>query len=136
MKKIVPLMSLIVLLAFYLPACKKSKDKQQTTMEKVQGKWSLQSEVLNQHVAGQDNITTTPGGANDIIDFRNDGKVYADVAGGHDTSTYTLPNDVTIVLDGVQSYNIKTLTSSSFIIYNKEIFSSDEYDEITISLKR
>lgn len=136
MKKIIYLMALIALLTFFLTACKKSDKQPKTTIEKVQGKWSLQSEVLNQHVAGHDDITTTPGEANDIIDFRTDGKVYSVVTGIQDTSTYALSGDTKIILDGTQSYDIKELTSSSFIIYNKEIYGTDEYDEITISLKR
>lgn len=136
MKRIIRLMTFIALLTFYLTACKKSDNQPKTTIEKVQGKWSLQSEVLNEHLAGHDNITTTPGEANDIIDFRTDGKVYSVVTGIQDTSTYALSGDTKIILDGTQSYDIKALTSSSFIIYNKEIYGTDEYDEITISLKR
>ena len=136
MKKIIPLLILVALGVFYLTACKKSDNQPKTTAQKVQGKWSLQSELLNEHVAGKDNITTTVGGPNDIIDFRTDGKVYSVVTGVEDTSTYTLSGDTKIILDGNQSYDIKALTSSSFIIYTKEIFGTEEYDEITISLKR
>ncbi len=136
MKKIIALMSLTIVFAFYLSACKKKDKQPQTTIEKIQGKWNLENETDNVHTGGQDNITNSPGGISDVVDFRTDGKVYSDVFGTKDTSGYILSGDTKIVLDGTEIFDIKTLTSNSFIIYNKEIFSSDEYDEVTISLKR
>ena len=134
MKKF-PLM-LIALITLHLAACKKKDKQPQTTMEKIQGKWFLQNETDNEHSSGQDNITTTAGGPNDIIDFRSDGKVYSDVFGTKDTSTYTLSGDTKIVLAGTEIFDIKTLSSNSFILYNKQIFAADDYDEVTITLKR
>ncbi len=138
MKKIIPTMTFIVLLTFYLTACKKSTtDRPQTTMEKVQGKWLLQSEVVNNHNSGLDHITTVTGTPTDVLDFRNDGKVYVDMSGIKDTSTYFILGDTKIVLNGNEIFNIKTLTSSSFIIYEKQVNGgSGDYDESTISMNR
>ena len=127
---------LIVLFTFYLGGCKKKDKQPQTTMEKIQGKWTLQNETDNEHTGGQDNITNMPGGNSDVVEFRNDGKVYSDVFGTKDTSAYSLQGDTQIILDGIQTFDIKTLTSTSFIIYSKETFSADDYEEITIALKR
>ena len=119
MKKFITSVALVSLATFYLPSCKKS-DKQQTTIEKIQGKWQLESDIFNDHFSGQDNIDTTAGDPGDIVDFRTDGKIYTNIGGGKDTSTYALSGDTKIVLDGTQVFDIITLTANSFIIYNKE----------------
>ena len=133
MKKFIISVMLVSMVIFYLQACKKS-DKPQTTIEKIQGKWQLVTDVQNDHIAGQDDITTDTGGPGDIVDFRTDGKVYTSIQGGQDTSTYTLSGDTKIVLDGTP-FDIITLTSNSFIFHNKEITGSDFY-EVTITLKK
>ena len=134
MKKIITSALLALLVIFYLPACKKS-DKPQTTLEKIQGKWQLVTDVQNDHIAGQDDITTYTGTPGDILDFRADGKVYISIQSGQDTSTYTLSSDTKIVLDGTPS-DIITLTSNSFIIHDKEISGADDFHEATITLKK
>jgi hypothetical protein len=134
MKKIITSALLASLVIFYLPECKKS-DKPQTTLEKIQGKWQLVSDVENDHIAGQDDITTYTGAPGDFLDFRADGKVYISIQGEQDTSTYTLSSDTKIVLDGTPS-DIITLTSNSFIIHDKEISGADDFHEVTITLKK
>src|ERR1700692_3642906 len=118
MKKIIPSVALALLVTFYLPACKKT-DKQPTTIEKVQAKWNLVTDTFNDHVSGQDNISTITGATGDIIDFRTDGKVYSNIQGGADTSTYALSGDTKIVINGILNYDITTLTSNSFILHDK-----------------
>lgn len=134
MKKIIPSVALALLITFYLPACKKT-DKQQTTAEKVQNKWQLVSDVENHHVSGQDHFDTIMGTQGDIVDFRTDGKVYFDNGGINDTSTYTLSSDTKIVLD-TQVFDIITLTTNSFIFYEKTITGASDFDELTVTLKK
>ncbi len=122
---------------FYLPACKKSdKKEEQTTIEKIQGKWQLDSDIQNHHRSGEDNIDTITGDPGDIVDFRTDGKVYSDIGGFKDTSTYALSGDTKMIFDGTQVFDIITLTSNSFIFHNKETTGPSDFDEVTISLKR
>lgn len=135
MKKFITSVALVLLVTFYLPACKK-KDKQQTTIEKIQGKWQLESDIFNDHISGQDNITTITGGPADILDFRTDGKAYVNIGGFTDTSTYTLSGDTKIVLAGIQTFDIITLTANSFILYNKETTGASDFEEETITLKK
>jgi len=135
MKKIITSTALVLLAIFFLSACKKS-NKQQTTLEKIQGVWQLETDVDNEHVSGQDNITTTSGGPGDILDFRSDGKVYSNIQGEADTSTYALSGDTKIVIEGFETFDITTLTANIFVLDNKEIIGGTDFDEETITLKR
>ncbi len=70
------------------------------------------------------------------MDFRTDGKVYSNVGGIKETSTYALSGDTKIVFDGAPVFDIITLTPNSFIFHNKEIPGPVDFDEVTISLKK
>jgi len=133
MKKIITSTVLVLLVAFYLQGCKKKSDHQQTEIEKIQGKWQLDSDIQNHHISGQDNITTITGVPGDIVDFRTDFKVYSNIGGNKDTSTYGLLYSQ-ILLNGSQPFDVVTLTANSFVFHNKETNGSD-FDEVTISLK-
>jgi hypothetical protein len=136
MKKFITSAILVLIITFYLPACKKS-DKAQTTLEKIQGKWQLVTDVENDHIAGQDDITTYTGGPSDIIDFRADGKAYFNIIGTQDTDTlgYTVSGDTKIVFEATQ-FDIITLTSNLFIIHDKEVITGSDFTEETITLKK
>lgn len=133
MKKIIRSFLIITLIAFLFSACKK-KDVQLTTAEKVQGTWQVQTDINHEVLNGVDQSDTTLG-VNTTIEFRNDGKVYSNNNGEKDTTTYTLSGDTHIIIDIDQTYEIKTLTSNSFVLYNKEIQGAG-YTEETISLKK
>jgi hypothetical protein len=135
MKKIITSAALILLVTFYLSACKKT-DKQPTTIEKVQGKWNLVTDIFNEHISGQDNISSITGTTGDNIDFRTDGKVYSNIQGGADTSTYALSGDTKIVINGTLNYDITTLTSSSLILHDMESTGGTDFQEETITLKK
>ena len=133
MKKIIRSFLIITLIAFLFSACKK-KEAQLTTAEKVQGTWQLQTDIYHEFVSGVDQSDTTLG-VNATIEFRNDGKVYSNNQGMKDTSTYTLSGDTKIIVDGDQNFDIKALTSNSFVLYTKVVQGAD-YTEETISLKK
>ena len=135
MKKFITLATVALLILFYLQGCKKKSDHQQTEIEKIQGKWQLDSDVQNHHISGQDNITTITGVPGDIVDFRTDLNVYSDIGGNKDTSTYILVYSE-IFLNGSQPFDIVTLTANSFILHNKEILGGTDFDEETITLKK
>jgi len=133
MKNIFHSLLIITLFSFLFSACKK-KDVQLTTAEKVQGTWQLQTDIYHEFINGIDQSDTTIG-ANMTIEFRNDGKVYSNNQGQKDTTTYTLSGDTQIIIDQDQIYQIKTLTSNSFILYYKETQGAD-FSEETITLKK
>ncbi len=131
MKKIIKYPLLVILLVFIFAACKK-KQVTLTTAEKVQGTWQLQNDIYHQHVGGVDYSDTTLGNGA-TIEFRSDNKAYSDFQGQKDTAVYTLTGDTQITLNGTDIYDIKTLTSSSFVLYSKKTQGADYYEE-TISL--
>ena len=133
MKKIIHTFLIITLIAFLFSACKK-KDVKLTTAEKVQGTWQIQTDIYHEFVNGVDHSDTTSG-INATIEFRNDGKVYSNYQGQKDTTTYTLSGDTQMILSGNETYDIKELTSNSFILYTKAVQGAD-YSEETISLKK
>jgi hypothetical protein len=133
MKKILTSVLLLSFLFTFVASCKKD-DKPKPTSERVLGKWSIQSLTENDHYSGQDHISVTPGDPGDFVDFRSDGKVYSNVTGYPDTSSYTVVSDTRITID-TDGYDIKTLTDNSFVLYSKDTYGSD-YFEATISLKR
>jgi hypothetical protein len=135
MKKIITAATIVLLITLHLPACKKS-DKQPTTLEKIQGKWLLSTDVSNDHFSGQDNIMTLTGTSSDLIDFRTDGKVYTNIQGQSDTTSYSLSGDTKIVIDGNLNYEIQTLTSTSFVLHEKEIGPGTDFYEETLTLKK
>ena len=98
------------------------------------------SDVSNDHYAGSDHISTISGGPLDFLEFSSDGKMYYQSGTYRDTSSYFLTGDTKITIIspyyGNNTYDIKTLTSNSFIAYNKEILSGTSYSEETITLKR
>jgi hypothetical protein len=136
MKKFINSAILVLLITFYLPACKKS-DKAQTTLEKIQGKWQVVTDVENDHIGGQDDITTYTGDPGDIIDFRADGKAYFNIigTGDMDTLAYTVSGDTKIEFEGTQ-FDIITLTSNSFVLHDKEVIAGSDFFEETITLKK
>jgi hypothetical protein len=134
MKKIINSIAIALLLLCFLPACKKD-DNPLTTLQKIQGEWLLQSLVTNDHYSGADHISTQSGASSDKFDFRSDGNLYFTFAGTTDKVSYILSGDTKIIIDGTDTFDIKTLTSNSFVIYKKEFFGAD-YEEVTINLKR
>ena len=130
-------MVIAALFVYGLSSCKKNDIAQpQTTLQKIQGSWLLQNITTNDHYSGSDHNSSTPGISTDIFDFRTDGKIYYSISGYKDTVTYNLPSDTKIVIDGVNLYDIKTLTENSFIIYKKELSGSSDYSEETITWKK
>ena len=129
--------SAIVLTMFFLPACKKSESSSLTTAQKVQNKWQLVTDTENDHYSSLDHITTSYGNPTDYMDFRTDGKMYAQIGGYKDTLAYFLTGDTKITFSNSGgTFDIKTLTSNSFVLYGKEMGSGTNFIEETITLKR
>lgn len=128
-------MAVATLMVLSITSCKKSSDIQQpqTAIEKILGIWQLQTLIENSHFSGADHIYTTSGIASDKFDFRADGRIYYSISGGKDTVAFNLPSETKILIDFVNSYDIKTLTANSFIIYKKDMVGASDYDEETIT---
>jgi hypothetical protein len=134
MKKTIAHLTLFLFIGIGLASCKKN-DTPLTTQQKVLGRWSLLNIITNDHYAGADHSFTSAGSTSDYFDFRSDGKLYFSFAGTIDTVAYSLSGDTKILIDGTELYDIKTLTSDSFVIYKKEYFGAD-YEEETINWKK
>ena len=117
MKKNITSIVVVALITFYLSACKKNDQLPQTTLQKIQNKWTLVNIVDNYRYFGSDHITTSLFASTDYWDFRTDGKIYMSTGS---LNIYSLPSDTTKILISGWTYDIKTLTSNSFIIYLKE----------------
>ncbi|HUS01786.1 MAG TPA: hypothetical protein VMY77_08670 [Chitinophagaceae bacterium] len=136
MKKFITSMAVATLLVCILPACKKTDTPApQTTEQKLQAKWQLDTYAENDHFSGADHLQNLTGGPNDYLDFRSDGKVYVSLFGIKDTSVYALSGDTKIVIDGAVIYDIKALTGSSFIMYQKDVSGSDFFEQ-TFKMKK
>ena len=125
--------TLTILAAFliaFLPACKKTDNL--TPQQKLLGKWHLQTILTHDHIAGADHTSTYTGTANDYVDFRSDGKVYSNVQGQPDTSFYALTGDTKLEIFSTNysdSYDVKTLTSSTFVVYVKTSYNNNYSEE-------
>lgn len=141
MKKIITSIVLVIFVTVYLQACKKSTDvgPQLTTLQKLQAKWLIVTDLENDHYTGVDHIRNSTGGPNDYVDFRTDGKVYVSAFGYLDTSVYTLSGDTKIIISSTYgsptNLEIKTLTYNSCTLYQKDISGADFYEE-TMTLKK
>ncbi len=115
-----------------LSACKKSGSNT-TVQQKIVNKWGVESIVNNYYYSGSTQTNTTAGASGDYFDFRSNNMVYSKVGASLDTTTYSILNDQSVKID-VDTFQIKTLTDNSFVLYNKTVFSPTSYDETTLSL--
>lgn len=101
----------------------------------MQHNWTVVNEIDNSHDASGDNIDTIAGVSGDFINFNSNGTFTSQFDGSTDNGTYSLISDTQISLNG-QTFTIKTLTDTQFVLYGKDVISATEYDESTINLKR
>jgi hypothetical protein len=124
----------IVIALLFIAGCK--KDDKNTSNPSLQNKWGLEStsyNIVEDGVpVGPDNYT---GVAADYVDFRKDNKVYSFVDQVYDTSDYQLLGSNKVVID-VDTFQIQTLTESASTLYEKITYDPQNYEEITIKLKR
>ena len=136
-------MAVATFLLCTLPACKKTDTQDpQTTEQKLQAKWQVETYAENAHYSGADHLQNLTGGIDDYLDFRTDGKVYVSLFGIKDTSTYALSGDKQIVIDRTVVYDIRAFTNNSLIMHQKDIsyqpYALQGYDffEQTITMKK
>lgn len=100
-----------------ITGCKKDKNDDMSTQEKIMGKWNYISQITE--TAEPPNpvkIITRPGKPGDYIDFRSDDTLYFVINGGEEKQDdYTLLNDTEIIIDG-GTYTITELSESKFVM--------------------
>ena len=135
--KLLPAALLFTAVTTFVVSCKKENTKPRTTLEKITGKWKLQSSVTDHFYAGTSHITTYIGTTADYADFRNDNKVYSFVNSSYDTSAYGIISETKIWIDDPSVvFEIQTLTDTDLKLYMKMIYSASEYDESRLEFNR
>lgn len=130
---------LITVAAISFTACKKEDATPQpkTPMEKIAGKWKLESTISNGMLGGFPYNMTYTGTAADYADFRNDGKVYSFMNGTYDTSSYGVFSNTKMWIEqATDTFDIQVLTDIQFKVYRKEIYGGGDYYEATTTLKK
>lgn len=127
-----------LLVAAALVACKKdTSNPAPTTSQQLQAKWHYVSSVINNYYSGAPHMITLTGNATDYADFRNDGKLYSFTLGSYDTAAYAILSDSKLWIDTPQDeFEIRTLTGSDCVLYNKEVISATEFTETTVTLHK
>lgn len=107
-------------------ACKKDSKSPQ---ELILGKWKFDTYAYKEVDGGVvDEDTEDASSANYYLDFRSDGKVYMYMYGDYDTSSYSIPDAKTLIIDG-DNVTLSTLTEKKFSIYYKETSTDYVYEE-------
>ncbi len=123
--------------ALLIASCNDDDDNNvQTTQEKIQHTWLVDSTTQRTVSSGADNTVTYTGTAADYFDFRSDGKLYYKVSVlPADTVAYSLIGDTKIVIDGDTS-NIDTLTANKFVASFRTPATGTDYILSTSYLRR
>ena len=106
-----------------------------STTNKLQGKWQVDSIVVNQYFNGTYSKASNAGTPEDYIEFRSDGRMYTSFQGYTDNSSYYVRSDTVIVIGG-DSADINELTDNKLVIYNKAEAGVIGYIATTFYLKR
>ncbi len=97
----------------------------------LEGKWMFVDHNRNHHYANKDNINTTSASSGDYIGFTTDGKLVLRLLNFDDNSTYSILPNSKILLYGVDAFDIKTLSPTQLILYQKDVVSAEDfYEEI------
>lgn len=116
-------------------ACKKDKD--QTTQDKIAGKWNISREIYKEGFAGSPVFSdTTIGQAGDYFNFRTDGMAEVNYDGDKEILPYKLQGDTAILFSTTNLFKIITLTSTQLVLHEKRTLSGSNYIEETFELKR
>jgi hypothetical protein len=128
MKKLI----LCLFAAIILIGCKKDKDDEIS----LKGKWTIENTIYNEYINGTLDYTETEPGDGATIDFQNNGNVVITIPGfGVETYPYILRPDSKVEIDG-DVFEIRDLTANSVILYLREDYGNNDYDEVFFNLKR
>ena len=140
MKSIKTTLAALLLTAAILPfiSCKKGEPAidSRSVMEKLSGKWKLQSSVYDRFYSGVSHSMTYTGTAADYADFRSDGRIYSFIDKSYDTSVFDLITATKIYIDTFTNAFDITLTDVSLKLYQKQFLTGGDYNESTVNLTR
>ncbi|MET0637722.1 MAG: hypothetical protein ABWZ25_16960, partial [Chitinophagaceae bacterium] len=123
MKKIVFAGALLLTM---FTACKKDKDDQ-STAEKIAGKWNVSKIITREVIEGEEPFEDTyTGVSTDYIEFRSDGKVVLDFDGDSEIESYQVMGDTAIVIADVP-FKITALSKSQLSLYSKQSYSNNYF---------
>ena len=136
MKKTIVSMLAVSALVF---SCK--KDDEKSTQELLLGKWSVIDVIEHDYdngVSNRDTTEYTPG--IETIEFTESGKTYyaGEYSNGssyRDTGVYKLDGSQ-LILDVTDTFNISKISASDMQLYHKDVYSSNEYEEMWVNLKK
>ncbi len=116
-------------------ACKKKDEVVvKTTAEKILGKWIVVTGTDNLYFNNTNHISTYSGTANDVDDFRTDGRVYEGPT-FTSSSPYSVISDSKVLINGI-STDINSLTDAQLILHAKVPGTGTDFHEYTVTYKR
>ena len=112
-----------------MTSCKKDNET------KITGTWDLETVTTKYYESGALVDTEVESGVGTTLNFKSDGELVITTPIGTQSFDYTVDGDE-ITIDG-ETAEIRTLTSSSLVIYSKEVWGGPgDYDEITMELSK
>ncbi len=124
----------VLLAAISFSACK--DDDEPTVQQRIQGVWTFDKTISREVIAGVETRDTTTGVSGDYVDFRSDNKAYSKIGGiFYDTANYSIVGSNKIVFDG-DTLSIQSLTNNNLQFYGREDYSTTDYFENWIYLKK
>lgn len=130
----------MLVLSAIVYSCK--KDDKKSTSDLIQGKWNVTSVYEHYYDNGFDSRDTTvySGTRSETIEFANNGKVYYAGSNGNgssyrDTGVYKLDGS-NLIFDATDTFKINSISAADLQLYSKDVYSSNEYEETTINLKK
>jgi hypothetical protein len=141
MKKFSLFILSLLIVAYTMVSCSKSKDTTptQTTLQKIEGKWLLETFIYHEHGTQSptfDSTDTYVGTASDYFDFKNNGQVYFSPT---DSSSYAVVGDTTLIITLIGDFKIQSLTDHILKLNHREndpTSTTGAYAEVTINLKK
>ena len=104
------------------------------TNTKLQGKWVFVNFITNSHYSNMDHITTTTGSNGDFMNFSTNQQLYVRLLGFDDTFTYSVLKNSRVLLNGVDTFDLKTLNENQLVLYRHNVYSASSYKEETYNL--
>lgn len=137
--KIVRLLSLVAVVALLFCSCT-GDDAPQTTMQKIQARWTYEKDISYDLFFGTGHWDTTYADPGDYMDFRTDGKMYRLYDSERDTSVYSLIGNNKIVFTytwgSSDTFDIHMLNDHQFQLYVYQYIGPGDTHEHTVYLTR
>jgi hypothetical protein len=140
-KKVLFFAAFVISTTYFLSACSKnSVDTNAAEISRIKtlltAKWMFVNYTTNHHYANNDNLNITSASLGDYMSFTGDNKLILRLLNFDDVSTYSvLPNN-RIILYGVYAFDIKTLSATQLVLYQKNVVSTEDYYEETYTFQK